>query len=337
MAHKPAAPAIDPNLAPFVRRIDLLAKRGPQAAEIAAFYRACIPMLRVATQAIAPLDIDPAYVQAKLAAGTPVLVDEDLPLDIDEYAALFMRLCEVVENLNVPTALATPPASGNVGKSLLSGLFKRGKPDVAKVMTHIENSDANALRRMAAGQLRHVVKQGKLDLGDVYGVILSGDRATVDEMAHAHQLDVGLLLMLAQNSLRPAFRAWANGLNALDTSFWQRGLCPTCGAIAVFSEIAGKESERFLRCGMCGGRWRYPRLQCMSCDCDDHHQLGRISGEGDDAEKYFAQTCNRCRSYSKFITNFDPIAVELLQVEDLLCGHFDVEARRQGFHGNYEL
>ncbi|MCW1968768.1 MAG: formate dehydrogenase accessory protein FdhE [Anaerolineae bacterium] len=336
MANKAAAPAIDPNLAPFVRRIDLLAKRGPQAAEIAEFYRGCIPILRVATQAIEPLDIDLAYAEAKLAAGMPVLVDEDLPLDIDAYAALFVQLCEVIENLKSPAAFTAAPAAGSVGKSLLSGLFKRGKPDVAKVMTHIENSDANALRRMAAGQLRQVVKQGKLDLGEAYGAILSGDRDALTAMAHAHQLDMGLLTMLAQNSLRPAFRAWANGLSALDTSFWQRGLCPICGAIAIFSEIAGKESERHLICGMCGCRWRYPRLQCMSCGCDDHHQLGRISGEGDDAEKYFAQTCNRCQSYNKFITNFDPIATELLQVEDLLCGHFDVEARRQGFHGNYE-
>jgi hypothetical protein len=323
------AASIDPNLAPFARRVDDLAKLSPQAAEIAAFYRAVIPLLRATTQHIERLELGASYIQAQLVMERPILADADLPIDIDLHTKLFVALCRVVENLTPPTPSASTETKAN--KSLFSNLFKRGKPDIAQLMQHIAAGDESSLRRAAATQIRLAVENGQLDLMAVFGTLLTGNQAAIAENANALKLDWQMLAMLAENSLRPAFRAWANELSDIDTTGWHSGMCPICGSLPIFSEIAGKESERKLRCGMCGFGWRYPRLVCMSCGCDDHHQLGRISGEGMDAEKYFAQTCNRCKAYNKFIANFDPLAVELLQVEDLLCGHFDVEARRLGY------
>ncbi|MGQ0605176.1 MAG: formate dehydrogenase accessory protein FdhE, partial [Anaerolineales bacterium] len=144
------------------------------------------------------------------------------------------------------------------------------------------------------------------------------------------KLDAGLLRLLAENSLRPAFRAWAKSLRGLDFDHWLRGQCPVCGGAPLLSEIQGKEGARRLRCGMCGSGWYYPRLRCAFCDNKDHHQLGYITVEGEEA-KYSVQTCAVCRNYLKVVVTFDPIPVDMLVVENLATLHLDVIAEKRGY------
>jgi FdhE protein len=160
----------------------------------------------------------------------------------------------------------------------------------------------------------------------VWEALAIGDWRRVELMATGLQLDPELLRTLAQNSLKPALRVWAEGLSSLvNLDHWQRGQCPLCGSSPLFAEIQGKEGARRLRCGMCGAGWYFPRLQCAFCGNQDYKTLGTISIEGEE-EKYRLQTCERCRGYLKIVVTYDPTPVDLLPVEDLATLHLDLIA-----------
>jgi FdhE protein len=300
------------------KRLDELAKRKPELAEAAAFYRAMIPLLRQAQTAVPPFTLDPTLAQQKIDAGRPLLVGEELPLDGEATADLFLRLCQLVEN------------SGGGQSRAGWSLFKRGSTGGEPA----GNGKEAALRSAAARQIRQAVEQGQVDLGEVWAAVTTGDEQQLEIYAsRLPSLDLGLLRVLAENSLKPAFRAWAENLRPLvDLSHWLRHGrgCPLCGNAATLSEIQGKEGERRLRCGRCGTGWYYPRLRCAFCRTDGHKTLGYLAVDGEE-EKYRLQTCDICRGYLKVVVTFDPIPVELLPVEDLATLHLDSIAREHGF------
>lgn len=301
-----------------LRRLDELVKRKPELAEAAAFYRGTIPLLQQAQAAVSPFVLDPILAQQKIDGGRPLLVGEALPLDEEATADLFVRLCQVVEN--------SVGGQGRAGWSL----FKRGSSGSSEPAAKGKEA---ALRSAAARQLRRAVADGRLDLGKVWAAVAAGDEQQLELLASQQQSDPGLLRVLTENSLKPAFRAWAESLRpVVDLSHWLkhgRG-CPMCANVPTLSEIQGKEGERRLRCGRCGAGWYYPRLRCAFCRTDGHKTLGYLAVEGEE-EKYRLQTCDVCRGYLKMIVTYDPIPVELLPVEDLATLHLDSIAREHGF------
>jgi FdhE protein len=301
-----------------MKRLDDLVKRKPELGEAAAFYRAIIPLLRQAQAAVPPFVLDPALAQQKIDAGRPLLVGEELPLDGEATADLFVGLCQVVEN--------SPAGQSRAGWSL----FKRGSAGGGEPAA---NGKEAALRSAAARQIRQAVAAGRLDLEEVWAAVAGGGEQQLEVVASHLQLDPGLLRVLAENSLKPAFRAWAENLQpVVDLSHWLRfgRGCPMCGNSPTLSEIQGKEGERRLRCGRCGAGWYYPRFQCAFCHTQGHKTLGYLAIEGEE-EKYRLQTCDVCRGYLKMVVTYDPIPVELLAVEDLATLHLDGVAREHGF------
>jgi FdhE protein len=188
------------------------------------------------------------------------------------------------------------------------------------------NGDEAALRAAAAAQLRRAVEQNHLDLPVVWSALAGGDTQTLEHMARDLKLEAELLRLIAQNSLKPALRVWAQGLKRqVDLDEWRRGQCPMCGSPPALAEIQGKEGARHLRCTLCGADWSYPRLQCVFCRNRNHQQLGYLNVEGE-AEKYSLQLCDLCRGYIKVIVTFEPTPVDLLAVEDLATLHLDMIA-----------
>jgi FdhE protein len=301
------------------KRLDELVKRKPELVEVAAFYRAIIPLLRQAQAAVPAFVLDSILAQQKIDSGQPLLVGEELPLDGEATADLFVQLCQVIEN-----------SAGGQSRAGWS-LFKRSGSGGNEPAV---NGKATALRLTAARQIRRAMENGQLDLGEVWAAVATGDEQQLEVVASEQQLDPGLLRVLAENSLKPSFRVWAESLQQVaDLSHWLkfgRG-CPMCGNVPTLSEIQGKEGERRLRCGRCGAGWYYPRLRCAFCRTDGHKTLGYLAVEGEE-EKYRLQTCDVCRGYLKMVVTYDPIPVELLPVEDLATLHLDSIAREHGFN-----
>lgn len=293
----------DPAIASALRRLDQLAESAPDLAEPLAFYRAALPHLHQAQTRIEPFHLDPAVAQRKLETGQPLLVGEDLSLDMEATRALFLSLCRLIESDNFSDR-------------------KRGWP--------FGPSSRGTLRAAAAQQLRRAVERDELDLSDVLAALALGTWRRAELIALDLKLDVDLLRLLAENSLRPALRAWAQALAEIDLDHWRLGHCPLCGSAPLLSEIRGKEGERRLRCGLCGASWYYPRLKCAFCGNNNHRQLGFLTLEGEE-EKYSLQTCEACRRYLKVIVTYDPIPTEVLLAEDLATLHLDLIAEEREF------
>lgn len=316
---------VDPLVAAINKRLKTLAERSPELAEPIAFYQAVLPALRAAQADIELIDLAVETARHKLAAGIPLLLGEELPLDPEATRTLFIQLCRIIEEVGAPTS-AVQKKSG-----WLFRFGSRGQPDPAQLLEQAQDGNEVALRATAAGQIRRVVEQNQLDLLTVWSALAAGDHRSIELTAHDHKLDAGMLRMLAQNSLKPALRAWALEFkNRVDLDYWQRGQCPICGNLPILAEIQGKEGARHLRCGVCGADWWYPRLKCAFCANSNHKSLGYITVAGEE-EKYSLQTCEVCHNYLKVIVTFDPTAVDLLPVEDLATLHLDLIAAERGY------
>lgn len=311
----------DPQTSALVRRLDELAKRLPDLAEPVAFWQQALPALREAQAQVEPFSLDAQVAKRKLDSGQPLLVGEDLPLDLDATRDLFLQLCRVVETVTV---------EGSRSSRSVWSIFKGGKPDSIQLMERVRNGDGAALRAAAARQIRQVVERNELDLAVVWAGLAAGEWRRLELLATSLQLDADLLRLLGQSSLQPALRVWAQGLKDIEIDEWRRGHCPICGSPPLIAEIQGKEGERRLRCGSCGASWHYARLKCAFCGTSDHKSLGYISVEGED-EKYRVQTCDACRGYIKVVVTYDPTPVDLLTVEDLATVHLDFIAAERDY------
>ena len=313
-------PFSDPQLGIYLRRLNAVAAQNPELAETINFYRETLPLLREAQNNVEPFALDDETIQNKINSGVPLLVSEDLPLDVEAARELFLKICLVVEKARLPA---------NDDKNKKFSLFSRGKPDAAKMMERVAAGSGAALRSAAAQQIRQAVEKDQLDPVQVWGALASGTWSNLESSIINLKLDSDLLRVIAQYSLRPSFRAWAESLHA-DFDKWQRGSCPMCGNAPVFAEIQGKEGARRLRCSMCGADWAYPRLQCVFCANDNFKSLGYVVVEGEE-EKYSLQTCDECHGYIKTIATFDPTPVDLILIEDLATLHLDVIAEEKEF------
>jgi hypothetical protein len=314
----------DPQVIALTKRLNTLAERSPEMADPIAFYRTALPLLREAQMAIEPFTLPVEVARQKLAAGIPMLLGEDLPLDPDTTRALFLRLCQIVAEAGAPA----PAPQKRSGWSLP---FGAKKPDPLQLLEQARNGDEASLRATAALQIRQAVEQQQLDLLLIWSALAANDLPSIELAAREQQLDAELLRTLAQTSLKPAFRVWAQHLKSqVDLAPWQRGACPCCGSSPVLAEIQGKEGARHLRCGMCGSNWPYPRLKCAHCGNSNYKSLGYITVEGEE-EKYSVQTCEQCHNYIKVIVTFEPTPVDLLPVEDLATLYLDLIAQERGF------
>jgi FdhE protein len=318
------AAILDPRLEAIGKRLDRLAAQKPELAEPIAFYRAALPLLQAAQTDIEPFSLPAHVAQQKIDAGLPVLLGEALPLDPDATQALFIRLCQIMEEIGLPAAKKRNGWP-------FQFMRRDQSPDPAQLLEQAHAGNGAALRATAAGQIRRAVEQDQLDLMAIWSALAAGDLQMIDRAARELKVDSELLRTTAQNSLKPAFQVWAQGFKEkVDLDHWRRGPCPICGSRPTLSEIQGKENARHLRCGMCGADWYYPRLQCAFCHNRDHRRLGQLTVDGE-AEKYNVQLCEVCRDYLKTVITFEPTPAELLPIEDLATLHLDMIAAERNY------
>lgn len=150
-------------------------------------------------------------------------------------------------------------------------------------------------------------------------------------VAHEHDLDPELLHALTESSLRPSIEACAEKLGEkMGVLRWEQGICPICGSAPAFAELRGEDvtSLRHLYCDFCGLAWKFRRVGCPFCGCEDHNQLSTLIPEGD--ERCYLDVCEQCHRYIKTVDNRTHFGL-IPEVEALAASPLDLIARARGY------
>jgi len=129
---------------------------------------------------------------------------------------------------------------------------------------------------------------------------------------------------------------------SVDQDAWRRGYCPVCGGgpdVGFLKEgredsefLIAKAGQLWLHCGQCSALWRFPRLRCVACGCEDPKRTDLLIAEGDPrSEIERAHLCQDCKSYLltvNLVDRVDRINLEMLPIGLL---HLDVLAQERGF------
>ncbi|MBI3536923.1 MAG: formate dehydrogenase accessory protein FdhE [Chloroflexi bacterium] len=192
---------------------------------------------------------------------------------------------------------------------------------------------AQALEKMqsAARQVRARAEADRINMRLLFAAVLMGDQELAAEHAQTINLNADLLWTLAQNTFKPALRAWQSHFCAtVSPDEWRKAYCFVCGAAPTFGELQGNDQARHLRCGQCGADWFYERLICIYCGYARPDKLKQFY-PADQRTKVYVQTCDNCQGYIKNLAAFSPTAPELIAVEDLATLFLDYIARDQGY------
>jgi FdhE protein len=168
-----------------------------------------------------------------------------------------------------------------------------------------------------------------LDLGDLLGPALQGDRAAIEAEARRTDLDPDALARLLDLALQPVLWEAASQLSALaEIDAWDRGYCPVCAAWPAIAELVGPEKRRMLRCVRCGTGWSWLVLLCPYCGNDDHRTLGSIQEAGSSQR---IDVCERCHGYVKATPSYSPASAVRLVAEDVATLDLDLAATDRGY------
>lgn len=108
------------------------------------------------------------------------------------------------------------------------------------------------------------------------------------------------------------------------------GICPSCGAPPVASQIVaweGAHGVRFCVCSLCATLWHAVRITCTACGSTEGIAYEEIEGSNNGVK---AETCARCRSYVKILhqdkyPDLDPVA------DDVASLGLDLLLRESGY------
>jgi FdhE protein len=180
-------------------------------------------------------------------------------------------------------------------------------------------------------RIRLALEENRLDLSELLPQVIANEKEAFVAAVQSLQLDPGLLWVLVQNVLKPAWRTWCRQLMPLvDVTQWNKGFCFICGAGAILGELQENNLVKHLRCGQCGADWPFCRLQCLYCGNEDHHTLGFLYADPEQ-EKMRLEICEKCHGYLKIIVSFAPAPPEMLAVSDLATLHLDYIAQERDY------
>lgn len=290
--------SLHPHADPLITSLRSLAQSSPDLKPAAQLYEIILPLLRDADLHAEPLALTEEQAREKLERGISLLRDEPLALDPNAVRDLLIRLARSLE------------------KSPLTKGGKRGD-EARPIRDAIEKNTVGAA--------------GEINIDALLPGVFADDRTYVDAKARELKLDAALLWTLAQNAVKPAFRAWARQLSTMQLRIdWERGICFVCGAIATLAELQGNDQFRHLRCGRCGADWEYRRLVCIYCQNENPKTLGKLFADNQ-SQQMRAQVCDNCRGYLKVINAFSPNPPEMISVQELATLHLDFIAQKNGY------
>jgi len=234
--------------------------------------------------------LDPLTVQEKLSLGHPLLRGEKIGIDQAEFRERWAFAWDVME------------VGNDRDKELMAQAPEQLGLNATELLTRYLN-DPGEIAQAMAGML---------------------DRAKVSLEEQQLALALRLAFFPVLSDVRRSLQTVAQGFN------WSHGYCLVCGAWPLLGELRGLMQTRFLRCGLCGADWEFPRLCCAVCGCRDHRRLGYLSVEGEEP-KARAATCDACGHYVKSVATLDALSDPALLVADLATLHLDLTAAEHGF------
>lgn len=235
------------------------------------------------------------------------------------------------------------PSPAAIGGKQAMERLAAGVPLLRRALPSFDAAAAQGLMiRMArcleqegvAGALsvREALERGWPGLPAMLGSAVSGEEPFAEPPAHGGHRKTDLLRTLAIHAMKPALRTWCRELSVHNEECrrWESGDCLVCGNPATLGELRGNAQSLYLRCGLCGADWPYPRMRCVFCGNGEAAGLGLLSFDpGIDRKR--AVVCERCKGYHKVIVAYAPTPVELLPVEDLATLDLDLAARERGY------
>ncbi|MBN1673772.1 MAG: formate dehydrogenase accessory protein FdhE [Kiritimatiellae bacterium] len=213
------------------------------------------------------------------------------------------------------------PADVVIDAPLFGRLFDRVG---ALIREHAETPDADA--DWPSVQTRDAAWHSRL-----VEALLSG--TPLDEAAAEARIGVEPFTFIACQALAPFLEAYAEQVaDQLDTTDWEEGRCPVCGAEPVMGRLEKETGKRVLQCHLCRAEWRFKRLQCPFCDNLDQKTLRYFSAPEDAAHR--VEVCDRCQGYIKTVDARETTREWPLFVENIATLHLDLIAKEEGFHRN---
>ena len=147
-----------------------------------------------------------------------------------------------------------------------------------------------------AEALGQALRDGTLDATACLEALFKGDAEGLERRAQEAGRDPAalgfVLLALVKPRLEQAAEALAPGLEGRE---WSQGYCPICGEPPELAFLEGEAGQRWLRCSLCGHHWRFARLACPACGCEDQEQLEYFYAEGREDQRVDA--CHACGKY----------------------------------------
>lgn len=166
---------------------------------------------------------------------------------------------------------------------------------------------------------------------------------TMEAIADRLHVTPAALHMTATESLLTLLAHESEGLAPLvDQDAWRRGYCPVCGGgpdVGFMKEakedsefLIAKAGQLWFHCSQCAALWRFPRLRCASCDCEDPSRMEVLMAEDDSrSEHERAHLCQDCKTYFttvNLVDRTDRVNLEMLPMSLL---HLEVLAQERGF------
>lgn len=259
---------------------------------------------------------------------------------LDFYKCIFREQHKIRPSIKVKS----PAVSEETAKTCLREGFplldrREIHADLDSVTTLFKNICRSLMRNYAksAPEIKKItlaVRKGEIDLKELFGMVVEGDREYIGAIAENRDFNSVLLRVLAESSLNPFFAAHADKLKGrVDQESWLRNYCPVCGSGPVLGElkdVKDVQGAKFLLCSACGFEWRYQRLRCPFCGNGDHEKLRYFNTEAD-GKGFMMDVCEECKKYIKTIDlrETGPAVVPL--VDDLGTLHLDIIALKEGY------
>lgn len=288
-----------------------------------------------------PAPVGPAGASAGESAQDPLeerwsALVRDWP-DLRAAAAVVRTTLSVLRDagpIAAPIALTVEQVHEKIsnGEHLLRGCALRFERDASRDLM------LRLARALEAAGLEGVVpilralEEDRLVPVELLARAAHGDHPSVAARANEQDLSPDILWALAQSAVKPALRAWCGELAPLvhGSGAWEKGICYLCGVPASLAELQGNDQARHLRCGRCGGDWRFHRFGCAHCGNEEAASLGVLYPEGR-RDKFRVEVCDRCQGYLKVVVRFAPASPEEMALEDLSTLYLDEYARKQGY------
>ena len=222
------------------RRWEKLGRERPELEDTIAFGRGLVARYIDDLPRAADVALTPEEARAKLAAGMPLLEDQDLGLDLPGIRRFFVGLCAWAGD-----AMARGEFAGDAGR-------------LAEVIREDESLVDDLVAASLAGDERGIAEAaGQFGVAPVLLQSLTG-------------FTVSAALMGTARALAPL----------LEGVEWAQGICPVCGGPPLLAELTGSEGQRVLRCAACGAGWKSPRARCPHCGNEDQRTLHYLAVEG---------------------------------------------------------